>query len=613
MYLSNIKLWNFRKFGSEDDFDIASPNLNLNFSKGLNALIGENDSGKTAIIDAIKLVIKTHSYDWIKITDEDFYGNSKRLRIEITLEDLQSNEAKNFTEWLSIRGDGDDAEPYLKLNYDVKRNDDRILPSDVKAGPDDDGYQMSAEAKEYLKATYLKPLRDAKSELIPRKNSRLSQIFKGHEAFKDKDENHHLVNIFRDFNVSIEKYFEALKISIADDGTQSFVDLEDVNGKLLKNKIDEYIKSFYDINKETQLSVVEGNLKNILEKLELSIKDEINPGLGSLNRLFMASELLHLNKVDWDGLRLGLIEELEAHLHPQAQMQMIESLKNQENIQLILTTHSPNLASKLSLESLVIVNKVNAYPMGKRIYTELDDSDYVFLERFLDTTKANLFFAKGVLMVEGWSEEILIPSLVERLKYSGVIKKNLTESGVSIVNVGNTAFLRYSNIFLRKKIPNMEIPVSIVTDVDVRTYEKVKLVSEGGEIINDYIPIDEGKVEQESSDKVAVLDAKFSKDNVKAFVAPCWTLEYSIYKSNSLGELFKAIVKLVHPRIDMEQFEKELSKKLINKTLNKTEISYILAQELDDDIKYGPPIISIDENEPALKYLLDAIKYVVNN
>ena len=49
--------------------------------------------------------------------------------------------------------------------YDVTRKEDRLLPSDVHAGVDDEGYRLTAEAKEYLKATYLKPLRDAKAEL----------------------------------------------------------------------------------------------------------------------------------------------------------------------------------------------------------------------------------------------------------------------------------------------------------------------------------------------------------------------------------------------------------------------------------------------------------------
>ena len=101
MYLSNIKLWNFRRFGSNDPFDLEKPNLTLNFKKGLNVLIGENDSGKTAIVDAIKLVLKTHSFEWIRVSDEDFYKDSDRLRIELIFSDLADTEAKNFTECLS--------------------------------------------------------------------------------------------------------------------------------------------------------------------------------------------------------------------------------------------------------------------------------------------------------------------------------------------------------------------------------------------------------------------------------------------------------------------------------------------------------------------------------
>ena len=57
MYISQLKLWNFRKYGSET-FNINTPNLDVLFNEGLNLLIGENDSGKSAIIDAIKLIDK---------------------------------------------------------------------------------------------------------------------------------------------------------------------------------------------------------------------------------------------------------------------------------------------------------------------------------------------------------------------------------------------------------------------------------------------------------------------------------------------------------------------------------------------------------------------------
>lgn len=67
MYISELKLWNFRKYGNgSNDLDPENPHLTVSFEQGMNILIGENDSGKTAIIDAIKLVLKTHAYEWIK-------------------------------------------------------------------------------------------------------------------------------------------------------------------------------------------------------------------------------------------------------------------------------------------------------------------------------------------------------------------------------------------------------------------------------------------------------------------------------------------------------------------------------------------------------------------
>ncbi len=87
MYLSNLKLWNFRKFTNSDGtIDLSHPHLEVPFTKGLNVLIGENDSGKTAVIDAIKLITKTHSLEWIHLLDSDFSDERDQLRIDIVFE-----------------------------------------------------------------------------------------------------------------------------------------------------------------------------------------------------------------------------------------------------------------------------------------------------------------------------------------------------------------------------------------------------------------------------------------------------------------------------------------------------------------------------------------------
>ena len=120
MYLHELKLWNFRKFGGGGDVfadtkGIRPPDLSVIFQNGLNVLIGENDSGKTAVVDAIKLVLKTHSTEWVRVAFEDFHVNTKRMRIECIFKGLLDEEAKHFIEWLGMDGEGKSAKPFMIL------------------------------------------------------------------------------------------------------------------------------------------------------------------------------------------------------------------------------------------------------------------------------------------------------------------------------------------------------------------------------------------------------------------------------------------------------------------------------------------------------------------
>jgi putative ATP-dependent endonuclease of OLD family len=609
MFLANIKIWNFRKYGAVGDIDLNKPNLNLDFTNGLNVLIGENDSGKTAIIDAIKLVLKTHSYEWIKLEDDDFFDSATRFRIELRFEDME-NEAFHFTEWLGFEGEGDNAKAYLRVIYDVSRTNIRILPNEICAGVDSQGTPLKAAAREYLKATYLKPLRDANLDLTPKKNSRLSNILQTHEAFENKEE-HLLVSLFQKFNKNVATYFEGL------DAEGNLLP-DDQKGKDLKDKIDTFVKLFIDQEYATNFDVTNANLKSILEKLELQILDRINPGLGTMNKLFMATELLHLDKENWSGLRLGLIEELEAHLHPQAQMKVIEALQNKKKIQLILTTHSPNLASKVKLENIIICHNQNVYPLNSKC-TLLAHGDYKYLERFLDTTKANLFFAKGVIMVEGWSEEILIPALARKMKKDGLITKDLTEAGVSIVNVASAEFRKFAKIFLRKDNHYLNLPVAIITDVDVPAYEKTlrldhegKPEKSGSNNVYEYLKNDKDNVAAQSLIKKKSIEEDFNNQFTCVFVTEQWTLEYSLLVSNSLGDNVKTVLNNMYPKIDRTEYERELSKKLIGKDIKKTEFSYQLANLIDPESNDYDPSIKLDIKDQPIASLLKAVIYVCN-
>lgn len=613
MYLSNLKLWNFRIFGTDGSFDIIKPNLSLDFKNDINVLIGENDSGKTAIIDAIKIVLKTHSAEWIKIEDEDFFNDAERLRIECRFKGMLDDEAKHFTEWLDWVVEDGIGKPYLTVYYDIYRRDGRIIPADIKAGIDDTGHILTAEAKEMLRTTYLRPLRDAKSELSPKRNSRLSQILYSHAAFSDK-KTHRLISLAQTLNKEVAQYFKGKDAAGAD------LPAGDLFGKEVKQVIDTYLNQFS--KKSTEFKMTSADLKSILESLSLLFEDGYNLGLGSHNLLCIASELLHLKKDNWDGLRLGLIEEIEAHLHPQIQLQVVETLKlHSTDMQLIFTTHSPNIGSKIPLENLIMCNKGKAYPLG-RTYTMLDKDDYKFLEIFLDTTKANLFFSKGIILVEGWAEEILVPVI------ASAIGINLTESGVSIINVGSTAYLRFAKIFQRKTGPLMEIPVAIITDVDIRTYEKNLIVDGGGlPVLNDkgkstydYVLRDAGLVNAETATKKTAIDD--SEGIVQYFIASDWTLEYSLLKSLSMSDIFRKTVESVHSKTDWAtDIEKKLAEKLILKSLDKTEIAYRMANNLlglleTDPERANTPLKEINEshgNNDAIDYIIKAIKHASRN
>jgi putative ATP-dependent endonuclease of OLD family len=646
MYLKTLKLWNFRKFGSEkDDLDLAEPDLEVPFTKGVNVLIGENDSGKTAIIDAIKLVLDTHSSEWIKLVHEDFCKKTSRLRIECRFENLSDGEAKNFTEWLGMEGEGGDAKPYLKVILDASKKGNERLHYDIRAGADDEGDRLPAQARDYLRTTYLKPLRDAKAELIPRRNSRLSQILSGHEGFKRDDEDHVLEKVSRCLNCLFQKYFkqdyksdscvrtEGCPFEEEFYGGSGTHEATGEAGREIRDVIQNMLNEFLGATEYTAtFGVIDRELRNILEQFKLSLSDE-ELGLGSQNLLFIAAELLNLRRKNWTGLRLGLIEELEAHLHPQGQMRVIEYFQKMgskeagdktkdesgantkagnedstgEDIQLILTTHSPNLGSKVKLENLIICHDGQAFPMGAQ-YTELVDTDYSFLERFLDVTKANLFFARGVIMVEGWAEELMLPVLARK------IGMDLTEKGVSIVNVGGTAFLRYAKIFRRRDTRRMDIPVAVVTDLDVKPGEEDN--KENGKAKKD--------AQKEKKEK------KYDGQKVKTFVAPHWTLEYCIALSKELAPyLFEAIKAGVeemredgksiasitggYAQFSPEKAQEEVALEMLDQLILKKEISKtIIAQHFAAILEKENITEQILDKKDTTKYLVDAIRYVTS-
>ncbi|WP_288876448.1 AAA family ATPase [uncultured Fusobacterium sp.] len=643
MYLSKLKLKNFRKYRE----------LEIPFKEGLNVLIGENDSGKTAIIDSIRILMGTQSYEYYFIDEKDFNDKNKELEIECTFSFKKESNDKvaKFLEWITFN---EKKEPKLIVRLKASIKDFKVKKV-ITAG--EEGLDSRFDLLDDLRVTYLKPLRDANTELTAGRFSRLSQILKNHKLFVNQENSHTFLDTIKSFNEEINSYFKT--------GGAGESIISNIN-----NHLDDFLGKERLADYNTDINITEDNLSSILNSLNLKIsKNKV--GLGTLNQLYMALELL-LFETENNPLNLCLIEELEAHLHPQAQLRTIKHFQNKlnENSQIILTTHSINLASSIKLENLILCKNDNVYPMGKD-YTELDTDDYEFLEIFLDATKSNLFFAKGVIFVEGDAENILVPAIAE------IIGRPLHEYGVSIVNIGNVAFKRYSRIFLRKKSDeDIGIKVAIITDLDVKeisNYKGIvlndemlsrinKVLEQKGKNIDDFkdgIFRDEEELIENIKEKIGIkrlysgikeiiknfeivdIDIEiyreiikqrkekiYNKSNIKVFLNKCQTLEYDLAMSKIAYYLNNAILLTKEKEeLTEEKFNEEYGKDNIkekarkifienfytnyeeNKKSNLSKanvalnLSYILRQNQEN-------VRKILLKDDYCKYLVDAIEYV---
>lgn len=325
MYLHELKIWNFRKYGINGaDFATAEPGVTVEFQDGVNVLIGENNSGKTTIVDAIRLVLKTQSQDFFQVEEKDFFQKeasayrATELKIECSFKGFTHHDAAHFLEWIGFDNKEQQEQEYiLKVWLYAKRKDNSVIQY-TKAGLDSEGTYLEGEARELLKVVYLKPLRDALSEMTHGYKSRLAQILKSHPIFKiEKDEEgiekkHQLEIAYQKAKKEVDEYFTI-----------------DDKGKGITERIKGLLSKFLlELDKSDAVIQLTGTeLTDILRQLDL-VLEENKSGLGSLNLLFIAAELL-LHQEYKQGLKLTLIEELEAHLHPQYQLRLIDFITKQ--------------------------------------------------------------------------------------------------------------------------------------------------------------------------------------------------------------------------------------------------------------------------------------------
>lgn len=535
MFLSKITIENFRCFGTGDD------RFELDLKPGLTALVGENDGGKSAVIDALRFALGTTDQEWHRLEPTDFHDSGElgspandEITVVCKFEKLNSDETCAFVEHLThIAGDN----PALYVNWRVKHL--RTSPSgrtfwrpETHSGKDGKGPSIPPGLNELLRTTYLRPLRDAEQSLSAGRGSRVSQVLNNIAEVKSAGDPYDPTSVPNHKKLGLLGI-----IDFANDLLSGQDGIKDARGK-----IDEHLGglSLRGDSLKSKIEVGGANdkeetrLRQLLEKLDLGLAGRGRLGLGSNGLLFMACELLLLVQEDQRN-KLLLIEEPEAHLHAQRQLRVMKFMQEQDRdkqIQILVTTHSPNLASAIKLENIVIIRGARAYSLAKG-ETELDSGDYRFLERFLDVTKANLFFARGVMIVEGDAENILIPTLAK------IMGRDFTEHGVSIVNVGGVGLSRYARIFLRRKptkAKQLNVPVACLTDMDVMPNCAPVIIGRLG--MAEAWPSDSGKrqwrAKRDFASEEELLknrDRKIARANsqcVRTFVSDEWTFEYDL-------------------------------------------------------------------------------------
>lgn len=530
MYLSNITVRNFRLL---KDFSV-------DLEKELSLIIGKNNSGKTSLlyildkvfhwkdkggcihIDDFNLDYKKSLVDMLAnddiITEDDYQEDGVRLRLYI-----KYNDNDDLSNVGLIMMDLDENNYYVVLGYDY------VLP-----------YEAYCRLREKAKANAEKHRTEIREEVENLLDKSIANYFvlRRKSIFYDSTTNQINESNYIDLKNRPQFHEDAL-ISIGyidakrqvankeNDKTLSlqtaelFNQLQSDDNEVLDNFIQTISESDKKLGevygemfssvlgkveemggvkpKETKLMVtsslkgqnlLKGNTKVVYEHTGVQLPEDHN-GLGYMNLISMIFQIEIIRQTFMKGrhgkmadINLLIIEEPEAHTHPQMQYIFIKNIKrllsspletNHEyrKIQSIISTHSSHIVSESEFGDIKYMRRTGNEVIAKNLkdlqneYGNDEQKWYTFLKHYLTLSRSELFFADKAIFIEGDTERILLPILMKKLDQEELCDEDknelpLCKQNISIIEVG-----AYSHIF-GKFINFIGLEKAVVfTDLDV--------------------------------------------------------------------------------------------------------------------------------------------------